>query len=157
MDIVINSKESLTAFVKRVAPETSMNPSRLKSAISKGYDFKHIKAFESALRPAETTPTTNSIHALSAMFSDYKENILDRIQADNGGEFDEDEDFEPTMEQYENTKDAMVDCASELTKSLDETIQAIALLESSGLSDAARIVKELCQSSLALEYLEDIV
>lgn len=56
MHILINDKASLDEFAQRVAPHTNMPVSRLKTAMAKSYQFKHITALESALSPANAKP-----------------------------------------------------------------------------------------------------
>lgn len=49
MHITINSKDTLNAFVKTVANETKLSPSRLKGVIARAYKFDHITPFEKSL------------------------------------------------------------------------------------------------------------
>lgn len=65
MHISIQDKATLGEFVQRLAPHTNMSASRLKTAIAKSYQFKHITALEAALSPASQKASSADMIYLS--------------------------------------------------------------------------------------------
>tara|TARA_Y100000310_G_scaffold112793_1_gene111334 strand:- start:2716 stop:3198 length:483 start_codon:yes stop_codon:yes gene_type:complete len=160
MNIIIDSKSSLTAFVQRVSAQTSMNPSRLKTAISKAYGFKHITAFESVLENANKGSKQFLIDCQTeeAEIIEYRSNALEHIKADAPiNDYEEDGDFELHAGLYDDAEDTLSFCANELTSDTEALGKALAVLKSAGLSDVASKIKGVARSSILLEYLKENV
>lgn len=94
MHISIIDPKTFDAFVRRIAPQTTIPVTRLKTAIAKAFGFDHIKAFESALapctaaQPAKAALSHDEQYILSQLAAWLEDNV------DQGTEiaFDNDEE-----------------------------------------------------------------
>lgn len=93
MQILIENTEQLNAFAYNVAKHTKLSPTALKSAISKGVGFEHIKPLETALdmsfsAKAEQTPAKNTLILSHVYIEDVAPNVLRvLIQSNNELQF----------------------------------------------------------------------
>jgi hypothetical protein len=96
MQIIIDSPAALDKFAANTEQHTKIPKTRLKSAIAKGAGFSHIKALETALKPAASSPAPHvpplpyAMQQLKSWLDDNVDMGTD-IHFDNDGEITSEE------------------------------------------------------------------
>lgn len=153
MHILIEDPASLDAFVKRVAPQTHMPATRLKSAIAKGFGFNHVGGLESALRPpivhpAKLCTSSEGAKAETTFQFDVAQDCLSR--------FDVDSEDELCVEHFEQNEDSLCERVDDLVNE-PELQQSIRLLQDAGLTTTVYLLRDLALLSKSHAYLKDLV
>jgi hypothetical protein len=96
MQIIIDSPAALDKFAANTEQHTKIPKTRLKSAIAKGAGFSHVKALETALKPAASSPAPHvpplpyAMQQLKSWLDDNVDMGTD-IHFDNDGEITSEE------------------------------------------------------------------
>lgn len=155
MYIMIDSKDALNVFSKKVASETQLSPSRLKGAIARAYNFNHITPFEMAL----SANTQISFDALT--IKEKEQNIKGALFLTNEQVIDaactlveanDPSELSPT--DYERSEDSVLLNVDELL-SHDELPRALAIIEMAGLQSLSELLKATLTDAQINNYLQE--
>lgn len=151
MHILIEDPASLNAFVKRVAPQTNLPATRLKSAIARAFDFNHVGGLESALKPLQERKSEQE-----QPFAD--ETLLKEIDIEQEclSRFDVQSEDELCVDHFEQSEDSLCERVADLVNE-PELQQAIRLLQNAGLTTTVYLLRDLALLSKSHEYLKDLV
>ncbi len=96
MNINIHDRNTLNAFVSKVAPHIKPGANALKTAIAHAYDYPHITALESALAHDVTSDSTPSAATIHSHLDDLRLWLIDNVDMGTNIHFDNEGDTTST-------------------------------------------------------------
>ncbi len=144
--IVIHDDTSLHNFVTNTSLHTKIPPSQLKTAISKGKSYSHIKAYIAALE-AEASGTGYDLKKIEV---ETPERILSQNEVSEGGKLNSGQ----YHESYEVAEEDLIDETRRLSKQ-EDLAKALAVLKAAGMEKVAANIEQICVAATDVWYLHE--
>ena len=144
--IVIHDDASLHNFVTNTSLHTKIPPSQLKTAISKGKSYSHIKAYIAALE----TEAGGAGYDIKKIEAETPERILSQNEISEGSKLNSGQ----YHDSYEAAEDDLIDETRRLSKR-EDLAKALAVLKASGMEEVAANIEQICVATTDVWYLHE--